>query len=54
MNPDKSITGSPKILSTNSFQHWWYISLLEWFLKQHATLKTEVIMPKIQLCITHS
>ncbi len=28
------------------------ISILEWFLKDHVTLKTEVMMLKIQLCIT--
>ncbi len=27
------------------------ISILEWFLKDHVTLKTEVMMLKIQLCI---
>ncbi len=27
-------------------------SLLEWFLKDHVTLKTEVMMLKIQLYIT--
>ncbi len=28
------------------------ISILEWFLKDHVTLKTGVMMLKIQLCIT--
>ncbi len=28
------------------------IIILEWFLKDHVTLKTEVMMLKIQLCIT--
>jgi len=28
------------------------ISMLEWFLKDHVTLKTGVMMLKIQLCIT--
>ncbi len=28
------------------------ISRLEWFLKDHVTLKTGVMMLKIQLCIT--
>ncbi len=27
------------------------ISILEWFLKDHVTLKTEVMMLKIQICI---
>jgi len=31
---------------------WAQIFILEWFLKDHVTLKTGVIMLKIQLCIT--
>ncbi len=29
-----------------------FISILEWFLKDHVTMKTGVMMLKIQLCIT--
>ncbi len=42
----------------NCFQHWYWmfleqqISMFEWFLKDHVTLKTGVMMLKIQLCIT--
>ncbi len=32
------------------FEH--QTSILEWFLKDHVTLKTGVMMLKIQLCIT--
>ncbi len=31
---------------------WEHISILEWFLKDHVTLKTGVMMLKIQLYIT--
>ncbi len=36
----------------NNFIHKFSLALLEWFLKDHATLKTGVMMLKIQLCMT--
>ncbi len=46
-------------IAQKCFQHWLLemfnehqISILEWFLKDHVTLKTAVMMLKIQLYIT--
>ncbi len=46
-----------KVLNVEQRAYWLLfleqqISTLEWFLKDHVTLKTGVIMLNIQLCIT--
>ncbi len=41
-----------RILNLNIDNIKCFLSILEWFLKDHVTLKTGVMMLKIQLCIT--
>jgi len=47
----KLMVSTKKNKPHNCFQHWSWAkkSILEWFLKDHVTLKTGVMMLKIQL-----
>jgi len=49
-NPEKMFHGFFKNFSTTLILRKHQISILEWFLKDHVTLKTGVMMLKIQLC----
>ncbi len=53
-NPEKNWGFCKKKISSTTFNidNNEKISVWDWFLKDHVTLKTEVMIPKILLCIT--